>query len=211
MSTGLIGKKLGMTQVFVEGGRVEPVTVVEAGPCTVTQVKTRSKDGYEAVQLGFGEAKRLNRAEAGHVKRTGRLSHLREFPARNIDELQIGQRLDVTLFNEGDIVDVTGRSKGHGFAGGVKRHNFGGGPKTHGQSDRFRAPGAVGAGTTPGKVFKGQRMAGHYGNERTTAQGLKIIRVDPERNLLLIRGAVPGPSKGLVYVRQSKKTLRKEG
>ena len=210
MTTGLIGRKLGMTQFFLEDGVAEPVTVVEAGPCLVTQVKTKAKDGYDAVQLGFEEAKCLNKPQEGHLRHTGKSRFLREFRASSIDAVQVGQRFDVTLFHEGDVVDVTGTSKGHGFSGTIKRHNFHGGPKTHGQSDRHRAPGSIGAGTTPGKVLKGRRMAGHYGNERITTQGLRIVKIDPERNLLLVRGAIPGPNKGVVLVKRSKKVLRKE-
>lgn len=211
MTTGLIGKKLGMTQVFLDSGIVEPVTVVEAGPCIVTQIKTRAKDGYEAVQLGFGQAKRLTRPEEGHLARSGssKLTTLHEFKTANMDEFQVGQICDVSGFNEGDVVDVTGTSKGRGFAGTIKRHNFHGGPKTHGQSDRWRAPGSIGAGTSPGKVFKGKKMAGHYGHERITTQGLTIVKVDVERNLLLVRGAIPGPRRGTIFVNHSKKQSRR--
>ena len=209
MVRGLLGKKVGMTQVFREDGRAEPVTAVEAGPCVVTQVKTLANDGYEAVQLGFGEVRRLTKPVEGHLRRTGRFRHLRELPARDLAEVQVGQRVDVSLFQPGDLVDVTGTSKGRGFAGVVKRHGFSGGPKTHGQSDRHRAPGSIGAGTTPGRVFKGKKMAGHMGNARVTARGLEVIQVDTERNLLLIKGAVPGARNGLLIIRQAKKSLRR--
>jgi large subunit ribosomal protein L3 len=211
MTTGLIGKKLGMTQVFLDNGVVEPVTVVEAGPCTVTQIKTRAKDGYEAVQLGFGQTGHLNKSEEGHLARSGssKLPTLHEFRTANVDEFEIGQTCDVSTFNEGDVVDVTGTSKGRGFTGTMKRHNFSGGPKTHGQSDRWRAPGSIGAGTTPGKVLKGKKMSGHHGNARITTQGLIIVKVDVERNLLLVRGAIPGPRRGTVFVNHSKKQARR--
>lgn len=209
MTVGLLGKKIGMTQVFLEDGRAEPVTAVEAGPCVVTQVKTLANDGYEAVQLGFGEVRRLSKPEEGHLRRTGRFRHLRELPVRDLAEVQVGQRVDAGLFQPGDLVDVTGTSKGRGFAGVVKRHGFHGGPKTHGQSDRHRAPGAIGAGTSPGRVLKGMRMAGHMGNARVTARGLEVVQVDAERNLLLIKGAVPGARNGLLIIRQSKKGQRR--
>ena len=209
MTLGLLGKKLGMTQVFREDGRAEPVTAVEAGPCVVTQVKTTTKDGYEAVQLGFGEARRLTKPMEGHLRHTGKFRHLREMPARDLTEVQVGQRVDASLFQPGDLVDVTGTSKGRGFAGVVKRHGFHGGPKTHGQSDRHRAPGSIGGGTSPGRVFKGKKMAGHMGNARVTTRGLEVIQVDAERNLLLIKGAVPGARNGLLVIRQAKKSLRR--
>ena len=209
MTIGLLGKKIGMTQVFREDGRAEAVTAVEAGPCMVTQVKTRAKDGYEAVQLGFDEVRRLIKPLEGHLRRTAKYRHLQELPARDINDMQVGQRVDASLFQPGDLVDVTGTSKGRGFAGTIKRHGFHGGPKTHGQSDRHRAPGSIGAGTSPGRVFKGKKMAGHMGNVRVTVQELEVIQVDPDRNLLLIRGAVPGARNGLIVIRQSKKSLRK--
>ncbi|MBI4340527.1 MAG: 50S ribosomal protein L3 [Chloroflexi bacterium] len=212
MTIGIIGKKLGMSQVFLDNGTLEPVTVLLAGPCTITQVKTVANDGYEAVQLGFGDAKLLNKPEAGHLRRVGsRFTFLREFPVRDIGEVQVGQKVDASLFKAGDLVDVTGTTKGRGFAGVVKRHGFAGGPKTHGQSDRHRAPGAIGSGTSPGKIIKGLRMAGHYGVERVTVRNIKVVRVDPERNLLLLGGAVPGANNGVVMVCHAKKTLGREG
>jgi len=192
-----------MTQVFSEDGRVEPVTAIEAGPCFVTQIKRAEKGGYDAVQLGFGQAKRLNSPQKGHLKKVGMLKHLREFKAADIGSIEAGHRVDVGMFKTGDLVDISGTSKGRGFAGGVKRHHFAGGPKTHGQSDRHRAPGSIGAGTTPGRVLKGRRMAGHMGNQRVTVRKLKVVEADPERNLLLIRGAVPGPRRGLLIIRKS--------
>ena len=207
MIQGLIGRKLGMTQVFDDRGVVHPVTVVEAGPCVVTQVKTDEKDGYAALQLGFGLDNRLNRPERAHRQASGFMSrHLREVKAENVADYSVGQVLQADVFAEGEIVDVTGTSKGKGFQGGVKRHGFAGGPKTHGQSDRHRAPGSIGSSATPGRVFKGMRMAGHMGNERVTVQNLKVIRVDTERNLLLIEGSVPGPNQGLLIIRRAVKS-----
>ena len=203
MIHGIIGRKIGMTQVFRDDGIVEPVTAIEAGPCVVTQIKTVANDGYDAVQLGFGHTKRLNSPERGHLKKLGPFKYLREFGVSNIESIQLGQRFDVSLFKEGDLVDMTGTSKGKGFAGVVKRHHFAGGPKTHGQSDRHRAPGSIGATTTPGRVFKGMRMAGHMGNERVTVRKLKVVKADPERGLLLVRGAVPGARNGLLLIRRS--------
>jgi large subunit ribosomal protein L3 len=195
-----------MTQIFDETGVVHPVTVIELGPNVVTQVRTKEKDGYEAVQLGFGLLKRPNRPEQGHRKASGFMSrYLREVPADSVDDVQVGQVIKVDQFAPGDLVDVTGTSKGRGFQGGVKRHGFRGGPKTHGQSDRHRAPGSIGSSATPGRVFKGLRMAGHMGVERVTVQNLKVMRVDPERNLLLVKGSVPGHLKGLVIVRHAVK------
>jgi large subunit ribosomal protein L3 len=203
MVQGIIGRKIGMTQVFGENGRVEQVTAIEAGPCFVTQIKRAAKEGYDAVQLGFGTAERLNSPQKGHLKKVGMVKHLREFETSDIDSIEVGQRLDVSMFEAGDLVDIGGISKGKGFAGAVKRYHFAGGPKTHGQSDRHRAPGSVGAGTTPGRVLKGQRMAGHMGNEKVTVSRLKVVEADPERNLLLVRGAVPGARNGLVTIRKS--------
>ncbi|MDQ6832323.1 MAG: 50S ribosomal protein L3 [Chloroflexota bacterium] len=210
MLDGLLGKKLGMTQVFDPTGRALAVTVVETGPCVVTQLRTQESDGYNGVQLGFGTAKRLNKPEAGHLRASGANSrHVREIRTDGNGELTVGQTVTAdTIFKAGDAIDVTGQSKGKGFAGVVKRHHFAGGPKTHGQSDRHRAPGSVGAGTTPGRVFKGLKMAGHMGNERVTVQNLRVVDVDVERNLVLIAGAVPGANGGLVTIRQSIKNRR---
>ena len=203
MISGIIGRKIGMTQIFQENGRVEAITAIEAGPCFVTQVKRVAKGGYDAVQLGFGTAKRLNLPEKGHLKNVGLLKHLREFEASDIDSIEVGQKVDASIFEPGDLVDVTGISKGKGFAGVVKRYHFAGGPKTHGQSDRHRAPGSIGATTTPGRVLKGKRMAGHMGDERVTVRRLKVVEADAERNLLLVHGAVPGAKTGLVTIRKS--------
>ena len=203
MTQDIIGKKLGMSQVFEDNGTVAAVTVIEAGPCTVTQVKTADKDGYNAVQLGFGEAKRLKSPQRGHLKGTGEFRYLREFRLDETKEVEVGQKIDVSQFQSGDLVDVTGVSKGKGFAGVVKRHHFAGGPKTHGQSDRHRAPGSVGAGTSPGRVFKGQRMPGHMGNQQATVRNLEVFEADPARNLLLVKGAVPGSQNGLLLIKKS--------
>jgi large subunit ribosomal protein L3 len=212
---GLLGKKLGMTQIFDDRGEVIPVTVIEAGPCYVTQMKTLERDGYMAVQLGFEEVKssRLNRPKLGHLAKNDLppLRYLREFRVDDLSDLAEGQKLDASIFGVGDRVDVVGNSKGRGFAGVVKRHGFSGGPKTHGQSDRLRAPGAISAGSTPGRVFKGVRMAGRMGNERVTVQNLEVVMVDPERNLLAVRGAVPGTRNGLLIVREARKTSVSKG
>src|SRR5581483_11651797 len=201
---GLLGKKLGMAQMFDKDGTVKGVTVIEAGPCVVTQIRTLERDGYEAVQLGYGAAKRLNEPLKGHLKaaNAGNLRYLREFKADNLAEIKVGQKFGVELFKPGDRVDVTGTSKGRGFAGVVKRHGFGGGPKTHGQSDRHRAPGSIGSGTTPGRVLKGLRMAGHMGHRRVTVKKLQVIQADPERNLLLVKGSVPGANGGLLMIKK---------
>jgi large subunit ribosomal protein L3 len=207
MIQGLIGKKLGMSQIFDDTGLAHPVTVLEVGPCVVTQIKTPERDGYSAVQLGFGLDKRLNRPERGHRQGSGFMSRtLREVKASDTAELAVGQVITADAFAKGELVDVTGTSKGRGFQGVVKRHGFRGGPKTHGQSDRLRAPGSIGSSATPGRVFKGLRMAGRMGNDRVTVQNLKVLRVDPERNLLLIQGSVPGANESLVIVRRAIKS-----
>lgn len=198
----MIGRKIGMTQLFREDGEVV-VTAIEAGPCFVTQVKTEAKDGYSAVQLGFGETKRLNSPQKGHLKDVGQLRYLREFDVEDVKSVQVGQRIDVDMFKTGDLINVIGVSKGKGFAGVVKRHHFAGGPKTHGQSDRHRAPGSIGATTSPGRVLKGTRMAGRMGNRRVTARNLKVIDVDLARHLLLVKGAVPGAKKGLLLINKA--------
>jgi large subunit ribosomal protein L3 len=197
-----------MMQVFNPVGEAIPVTVIEAGPCVVTQIRTRDHDGYEAVQIGFEEVpeRKLTLPERGHLKGAGKqLRHLREFPADNIETYTVGDVLDVALFEAGQQVDVSGITKGRGFAGVVKRHGFRGGPRTHGQSDRLRAPGSVGGGTAPSKVWKGQRMAGRMGGKRATIQCLEVVEVIPERNLVLVRGAVPGPNNGLLEIRRAAK------
>jgi large subunit ribosomal protein L3 len=203
MIQGLIGRKLGMTQVYGADGTMVPVTVIEAGPCVVTQIKTLENDGYEAVQLGFGMAKKLTAAEKGHLKGLGQLRHLKEFEAEDLASLEVGQKLDASVFAEEELIDVTATSKGKGFAGVVKRYHFRGGPKTHGQSDRHRAPGAIGSTTTPGRVLKGQRMAGRMGGKQVTVKRLRVVRVDADRSLLLVQGGVPGPNSGIVLIRKS--------
>jgi large subunit ribosomal protein L3 len=210
MIQGLIGKKLGMSQIFDDTGLAHPVTVLEVGPCVVTQIKTPERDGYSAVQLGFGLDKRLNRPERGHRQGSGFMSRtLREVSASDTADMAVGQVITADAFTEGELVDITGTSKGRGFQGVVKRHGFRGGPKTHGQSDRLRAPGSIGSSATPGRVFKGMRMAGRMGNDRVTVQNLKVLRVDPERNLLLIQGSVPGANESLVLVRRAIKSGKK--
>jgi len=203
MVQGIIGRKLGMTQIFRDNGEAQAVTAVEAGPCTVIQVKTAAKEGYNAVQFGFGETKRLKSPERGHLKGLGQFRYLREFRVDDIEDIKVGDRVDVSLFKEGDMVDVTGMSKSKGFAGVVKRHGFAGGPKTHGQSDRHRHPGSIGATTSPGRVFKGMRMAGHMGNKGVTVLHLEVCGADADRNLLLVKGAVPGNRNGLLLIRKS--------
>jgi len=205
MLQGIIGKKLSMTQIFGDNGRTKAVTAIDAGPCTVIQVKTVAKDGHNAVQLGFGENKRLNSPQRGHLKGLGQFKYLREFRVGDTEATQVGDRVDVSLFKAGDLVDITGISKGKGFAGVVKRYHFAGGPKTHGQSDRHRARGSIGAGSSPGRVLKGMRMAGHMGNSRVTVRHLEICEADPTRNLLLVKGAVPGARNGLLLIKRSTK------
>ncbi len=270
MLSGLLGRKVGMTQVFGPNGTVIPVTVIEAGPCIVTQIKTPARDGYEAVQIGFEQAKlkSTTRPELGHLghslpllkaqrkrlqtyqqeqrgkkaaeeeseaetaavakkdKQTQKLLKVSQNRQRrpgpelgpfkvlrevglqegaSLEGLELGAKFDASLFTVGETVDVVGSSKGKGFQGGVKRHGFRGGPKTHGQSDRTRAPGSIGSGTTPGRVLKGTRMAGHMGNERVTVKKLQVIRADPERNLLLVKGSVPGANGGLLMIKKHMK------
>lgn len=207
MPAGLIGRKLGMTRVFGDDGRVVPVTVIGATPNSVTRLRSVEQDGYAAVQLGAGTARRVTKPVAGQFKELAkdqqRPAAVREFRVDAIDEFEVGQRLDVSLFEVGDLVDVVGVSKGHGFTGTIARHNFKRGPKTHG-SDNYRKPGSVGAGTTPGRVFKGTKMSGHMGDARVTVKKLKVVRVDPERNLILVKGAVPGARNGLLLVQKAK-------
>ena len=208
---GLLGRKLGMTTIFNERGEAIPVTVIEAGPNHVLNIRTKERDGYEAVQLGFGDVnpKRLTKPVLGQMKGAGvSVRYIRELTADNVTDHAVGETVDVNLFNADDLVDVTGWSKGRGFAGVMRRHNFRGGPRTHGQSDRMRAPGSIGAGTSPGRVWKGMRMAGRMGNERKTVQRLRVVRVDSDRHLLLIKGSVPGAKNGLVYVRRTVKPTK---
>lgn len=219
---GLLGFKVGMTQIIDGEGLVVPVTVIQAGPCYVTQIKRESTDGYEAVQVGFGEVKekRLTKGQLGHLgllktdkkhpqrkKNTGMapVRYLREFRTSSASDYKVGQVLTVEQFEQGDLVDVIGKSKGRGFAGVVKRHGFSGGPKTHGQSDRWRAPGSIGATSGMSRVIKGMRMAGRMGNARVSAQKLEVVRIDPERNLIAVKGSVPGAKGGLVVIRDAAK------
>ncbi|MEM7801506.1 MAG: 50S ribosomal protein L3 [Chloroflexota bacterium] len=221
---GLLGIKLGMTQVIDDKGKVSAVTIIKAGPCYVTQVKSEESDGYNAVQIGFEEIKpaRLSKGQLGHLglveaskknpdrkrkenKDIPPVRHLREFRTDSPDEFEIGQQLTVEQFETGQRIDVTGKTKGKGFAGVVKRHGFAGGPKTHGQSDRWRAPGSIGATSTTARVFKGTRMAGRMGNDRQTILNLEVMRIDPERNLIAIKGPVPGAKGGLVMIRPAVK------
>lgn len=206
---GLIGKKVGMTQIFDESGSALPVTLIEAGPCYVTQIRRQAKEGYAAVQLGFGEVNpgRLTGGQLGHLKRHELvpLRFLREFRLKADENLKEGDRLTVEVFQVGDRVDVVGTTKGKGFAGVVKRHHFRGGPKTHGQSDRLRAPGARSSTSTPGRVYKGSRGPGHMGAVRVTSQNLRVVLVDGERNLLGVRGSVPGPRGQVIVVKEARK------
>jgi len=206
---GILGRKVGMTQLFSESGEAVPVTVIEAGPCYVTQVKTVDIDGYNAVQIGFDEVaeRKLTKGEVGHLRKADApiLRHLRELRLSDLPTVALGDVIKADIFGEGEVVDVTGISKGKGFAGAVKRHNFRGGPKTHGQSDRERATGSRGAGTSPGHTWPGAKAPGRMGNEQVTIQNLKIALVDAERNLIAVKGAVPGPRTGLVFIRPAKK------
>jgi large subunit ribosomal protein L3 len=204
---GLLGRKVGMLQVIDTQGRLRGATVIEAGPCLIAQVRTPERDGYTAVQLGFGAAKRTNKPMRGHLKRLGDIRHLREFRVDDPAQHKVGDRIGVEIFHEGDRVDIVGVSKGRGFQGVVKRHGFAGGPKTHGQSDRHRAPGAIGAGNTPGRVFKGMRMPGHMGDEQVTVRNLEVLESNPARGTLIVAGAVPGARQALLRIRYTKRTL----
>jgi large subunit ribosomal protein L3 len=209
----IFGRKIGMTQVFDDRGEVVPVTVIQAGPCIVTQVKTPERDGYGAVQLGFEETerKRLNKPLLGHLGGRTPVRVLREARVADVSPFNVGQVVDVGVFEAGEYVDVTGTSKGRGFAGAMKRHGFHGGPRTHGQSDRQRAPGSIGASSGTGRVRKGLRMPGRMGGRRVTVQNLQVVEVDVERNLLLIKGSVPGCNGGLLQVREAIKRQAKGG
>jgi large subunit ribosomal protein L3 len=204
MFPGIIGKKIGMTQLFQENGETVAVTAIQAGPSVVTQVKSRDRDGYDAVQVGFVESKvrqsQLSSPEKGHLRGLDNVRYLREFRADDISSIKRGDKVDVGFLKQGDLVNVIGFSKGRGFAGVVKRHHFAGGPKTHGQTDRHRAPGSIGATTFPGRVLKGKRMAGHMGNRKVTAHKLEVVQADPEQNLLLVKGSVPGSNGGLLLI-----------
>jgi len=212
----ILGRKIGMSQIFDESGRFHPVTVVQAGPCFVVQVKTKESDGYEAVKLGFDPQKkkhRLRKPQAGEFKKAGvePVKVLREFRGVDLASFQVGQEVKVDTFEKGDVVRVTGTSKGKGFQGVVKRHHFAGGPRTHGQSDRHRAPGSIGSSAYPSRVVPGRRMAGHMGNERTTTKNLRVLDVDAEHGLLVIRGTVPGHRHTLLQIETdpAKKTKTK--
>lgn len=210
---GLIGKKIGMTQVFDEKGNAIPVTVIQAGPCYVTQVREQDRDGYVAVQLGYGETKpaRLTQGQLGHLRRNNlpALRYLREFRIKEgVAEVTEGQEIKVDVFVTGEFVDVVGTSKGRGFAGAIKRHGFHRQKATHGQSDRERAPGSIGQRSFPGKTFRGQRMAGNMGNERVTIQNLEVMVVDVERNLLAVKGSIPGTNDGIVIIKPTVKRRR---
>jgi large subunit ribosomal protein L3 len=208
MSIGILGKKLGMSQYFHEDGTAIPVTVIEAGPCRITQLKTVATDGYNAVQLGFGDIrdKLVNKPAAGHLARSGgeALRHLREYRVDGIDAFELGAAVTVDGFEEGQKVDVRGSTMGRGFAGYQKRHGFSRGPMSHG-SKNHREPGSTGAGTTPGRIYPGKRMAGRYGGKPTTTRALTIVKIDPERNLLVVKGSVPGKPGALLDIRPAKR------
>ena len=210
MKKAIIGKKVGMTQIFDEMGKVIPVTVIEAGPCVVTQKMTVEKEGYAAVQLGYEEVaeKKLSKPEAGHLKKAGvgMMKYLKEFRLENAQELNVGDVLKADVFAEGEKVDVTGTSKGHGYAGVIKRHGAQRTPTSHGGGPVHRHAGSMGSGTDPSRIFKGKIGAGHMGVDQVTVQNLDVVKVDPELNMIVIRGAIPGPKGGLVYVKSTIKT-----
>lgn len=206
---GIIGRKIGMTRIFNSEGEVVPATVIEAGPCWVVQIKTEDREGYEAVQLGFGEKRKslFNKPTSGHFTKAKiePKRFLKEIRCKNVKKLKLGQKIKLNIFSAGEKVDVTGISKGLGFQGGVRRYGFKGGPKSHGQSDRERAPGSIGASSYPSRVWKGQRMAGRMGKEIVTIKNLEIVEVDEKRNLLVVKGAVPGKKNSLLTIKKSKK------
>lgn len=195
----ILGKKLNMTRVFTEDGVSVPVTIIEADPCVVTYVKTAEKDGYNSVQLGFGAKKHINKPEKGHLKDLGSFATLKEFRVNDLGEVKVGDKIDVSVFNPGDEIEVTGTSKGKGFQGVVKRHGFKGGPGSHGQKHTKRAPGSIGA-KGPERVFKGVKMAGRTGGERSFVRGLKVVSVDKDSNMIFIKGAVPGRKGTLIEI-----------
>jgi large subunit ribosomal protein L3 len=205
MIEGLLGRKLGTLQIFDRDGTVVPVTVIETGPCTVLQVKTKDRDGYEAVQLGFGVRRRVNEPMKGHFKGLGSFRYLREFRVDEISQWEVGQRVGAEVFEPGDLVDVSGISKGRGFAGVVKRYGFRGGPKTHGQSDRHRAAGSIGASASPSRVIKGLKMAGHMGAVKVTVRNLEVVDSNPARGVIMVKGSVPGAKDGLLRIRVARK------
>jgi large subunit ribosomal protein L3 len=203
---GLLGRKIGMTTYYHDDGTAEAVTAVEVGPCVVTQVKTEARDGYEAVQVGFLAASKLNSAEAGHQTRSGgKFSHLQEFSVDDLAEFEVGQELKADIFEVGEPIKVVGTSKGKGFSGVVRRWNFAGGPKTHGQTSRHRSSGSIGAGSSPGRVWPGQKMAGHYGVDTKTIKGLRVVAADVEKNVVLVRGSIPGAKNGIVRIEKQGK------
>ncbi len=202
MVSDILGRKIGMVRLFRENGEAVAVTAIEAGPCVITQVKSDVKDGYNAIQLGFGKTKRLTSPQKGHLHDMDKVRYLREFRTEDISFAKRGEKVDVSFLKLGDLVNVAGFSKGKGFAGVVKRYHFAGGPKTHGQTDRHRAPGSIGATTSPGRVLKGKHMAGHMGNKKVTVRNLEVIQVDLGRNLLLLKGAVPGANGGLTIIKR---------
>jgi len=192
-----------MTRIFDERGRNIPVTVIEAGPCFVTQIKTDETDGYTAVQVGFDEVREkiITKPELGHLKGAGKvLRTLKEFRLDEVNDLKVGDEINVDIFEKGDIVAVTGRSKGKGFQGTMKRHNFSGGPKSHGQKDRLRAPGSIGAGSSPSRVWKGMKMSGQMGNENVTVRNIEVVEIRPDKNILLVKGSVPGSRNGILQL-----------
>jgi large subunit ribosomal protein L3 len=208
--TGLIGKKLGMTQIYNAEGNMIAVTVIETGPCVVVQKKERAKDGYNALQVGFGAKKnqRINKPEQGHMAKAGRggFAVLREFRSDDVSQFELGQEIKVgDLFKAGDLIDVAGTSKGHGFTGVIKRWSFGGFPGSHGTHEYFRHGGSIGNRSFPGRVRKGKKMAGHWGNERVCTQNLRVVDIRAEENLLLVRGAVPGAKQGIVIIKRAVK------
>jgi large subunit ribosomal protein L3 len=200
--SGILGKKIGMTQIYRDNLEIA-VTAIEVGPCSVTQIKTAEKDKYNAIQIGFGQSRKLSKAEKGHLKDNGSFRYLREIRTDNVSDYQVGQKIDAAIFKAGDKVQVEGVSKGKGYAGGVKRHHFSGGPKSHGQSDRHRAPGSIGSTTTPGRVFKGLRMAGHMGAQKVSIRNLEVVEVDAAKNVVLLKGAVPGARGGILLIEKA--------
>ncbi len=211
MAEGMMGRKRGMTQIFDEKGQVIPVTVLEIGPCFVTQIKTQERDGYTAVQIGFEETRKTTKAMRGHLKNNPPVRHIREMRTSEIAKYQLGQKLGVEMFAAGELVDIIAKSKGKGTAGVVKKYHFHGvGSRTHGQSDRQRHPGSNSATTTPGRVLKGSRRAGRMGDIQVTAQNLEVITVDTERNMMVVKGAVPGAKNGLIWVRKARKVKKQK-
>ncbi len=206
MIQGIIGKKLGMTQYFEENGNVVCVTAIEAGPCSVVQVKTKENDGYTAVQLGFGKAKALNSPEKGHVKGLGDFKYLREIRVDAAEKTEPGAKIDAGIFQPGDHVDITGITRGKGFAGVVKRWHFKGGQKTHGQSDRTRAPGTIGF--VEGRVAKGTKMGGHMGDVQNTSKNMEVVMSDPARNIIMVKGPVPGGENGIVIIKKTTRAVK---